>query len=146
MDALTLEAKEYVLAMWNLVVTQPQIERAIQRYDDYLETLVPASTPSAVAKYIHKERMLYDLFMNDEIMVFRYDPNEDDDAESFYSDNTFDDHSSQTSKFMNGVRTMDESDFRDQLGANEFVGGHWEPHMHWVLPKKALEEAMKNME
>jgi hypothetical protein len=142
MDALTLEAKEYILAMWNLVATQPQIERAIQRYDDYLDTLVPASTPSAVAKYIHKERILYDLFMDDEIMVFRYDPNEDDDAESFYSDNTFDDHSSQTSKFMNGVRTMDESDFRDQLGANEFVGGHWEPHMHWVLPKKMLEESM----
>ena len=140
MDALTLEAKEYILAMWNLVATQPQIERAIQRYDDYLETLVPASNP--LAKYIHKERMLYDLFMDDEIMVFRYDPNEDDDAESFYSDNTFDDHSSQTSKFMNGVRTMDESDFRDQLGANEFVGGHWEPHMHWVLPKKALLEAL----
>lgn len=146
MDILTLEAKEYVLAMWNLVATQPQIERAIQRYDDYLETLVPANTPSAIAKYIHKERMLYDLFMNDEIIVFRYDPNEDDDAESFYSDNTFDDHSSQTSKFMNGVRTMDESDFRDQLGANEFVGGYWEPHMHWVLTKRALEESMKNME
>lgn len=144
MDTLTFEAKEYTLAMWSLVATQKQIEQAIQRYDDYYEALVPANTP--YTKYIHKERMLYDLFMDDEIIVFRYDPNEDDDAESFYSDNTFDDHSSQTSKFMNGVRTMDESDFRDQLAANEFVGGYWEPQMHWVLPKKALLEALKNLE
>lgn len=144
MDVLTFEAKEYVLAMWNLVATQPQIEGAIQRYDDYLDSLVPDNTP--LAKYIHKERILYDLFMNDAIIVFRYDPNEDDDRESFYSDNTFDDYSSQTSKFMNGIRTMDESDFRNQLGANEFVGGYWEPHMHWVLPKKALLEAMKNID
>jgi hypothetical protein len=110
MDTLTIEAKEYVLAMWNMVAIQKQIEQAIQRYDDYCETLMPANTPFAVAKYIHKERMLYDLFMDDEIMVFRYDPNEDD--------------------------------FRDQLAANEFVGGYWKPHMYWVLPKKALLEAL----
>ena len=139
-----MEAKEYVLVMWNLVSTQKQIEEAIQRYDDYYDSMLPADTP--LAKYIHKERMMYDLFMDDEIIVFRYDPNEDDDVESFYSDNTFDEHSSQISKFMNGVRTMDESDFRDQLAANEFVGGYWEPHMHWVLSKKALLEAMKDLD
>jgi hypothetical protein len=144
MDTLTAEAKNYVLAMWNMVATQNQIEQAIQRYDDYYTAMVPADAPSAVAKYIHKERMLYDKFMNDEIIVFCYDPNEDDDAESFYSDNTFDDHSSQSSKFLNGVRTMDESDFRDQLGANEFVGGYWDPTIHWVLPKEALTALVEN--
>jgi hypothetical protein len=136
MDVLFAEAKEYLKYTWNIEANDQQLEKAINRYDNYLATLVPSNTP--FAKYIHKERILYDLFMDDEIIVFCYDPTADDDAESFYSNNTYDDHSSQSAKFMNGVRTMDETDFREQLSANEFVGGYWEPHMHWVLSKKML--------
>jgi hypothetical protein len=136
MDVLIHEAKEYLKYTWKIGATNDQLKKALMRYDDFLKIIVPTNLP--FAKYIHKERILYDMFIDDEIIVFCYDSNEDDDAESFYSNNTFDDHSSQTSKFMNGVRMLDESDFRDQLSANEFVGGFWDPQIHWVLSKKTL--------
>lgn len=140
MDILYNEAREYLKYTWNVTATDQQLKKAIGRYDTFLESLVPLNTP--FAKYIHKERIMYDLFMDDEIIVFCYDIR-DDDAESFYSNNTFDDHSSQSSKFMNGIRTMDEADFREQLAANEFVGGYWDPQIHWVLSKKKLLELIR---
>lgn len=138
MNTLIAEAREYLKYTWCIDATDQQFEKAFSRYDTFLTTLVPPNTP--FAKYIHKERILYDLFMDDQIIVFCYDPTDDDDAESFYSNNTLGEDSSQISKFMNGIRTMDEADFREQLSANEFVGGHWEPQIHWVLSKKKLLE------
>ena len=118
------------------------VAEAFQVYSTFLDTLVPDETP--YAKYIHKERMLYDLFMNDEILVFRYDAEDDD--ESFYSESELsDDISSETKSFINDVRLMDESDFREQITANEFTGGYWTPHHHWVLSKKALYAVMTQL-
>ncbi len=122
--------------------TVESVAEAIQPYADFLDILVPHGTP--YAKYIHKERMLYDQFMNDEILVFRYD--DEDDDESFYSESELsDDTSSETKSFINNVRLMDESDFREQITANEFTGGYWTPHHHWVLSKKALHAVMTRL-
>ncbi len=143
MDHLYAEAFAYLKHTWcESAATEESVGAAIQPYADFLETLVPQGTP--YAKYIHKERMLYDLFMNDEIMVFRYDAEDDD--ESFYSESELsDDISSETKSFINDVRLMDESDFREQITANEFTGGYWTPHHHWVLSKNALHTVMARL-
>lgn len=141
MDTLYNEAFAYFNYTWSenphfKNVTKENIIEAILPYSLYLKNLVPSNTP--YSKYIHKERMLYDLFMDDEILVFRYDAYEDD-AESFYSESELsDDTSSETKSFINGVRLLDESDFREQITANEFTGGYWIPEHHWVLSKKTL--------
>ena len=151
MDHLYTEAFAYLKHTWfenqhkkyNKFVgaTEESVAAAIQPYADFLETLVPQGTP--YAKYIHKERMLYDLFMNDEVMVFRYDAEDD---ESFYSESELsDDISSETKSFINDVRLMDESDFREQITANEFTGGYWTPHHHWVLSKTALHNVITRL-
>lgn len=145
MDTLYNEAFAYLKHTWCenrqfVEVTKKNVTDAIQPYNVYLETLVPSNI--LFAKYIHKERMLYDLFIDDMILVFRYDTN-DDDAESFYSESELsDDTSSETKTFINDVRLLDESDFREQITANEFTGGYWEPQHHWVLSKKMLRSVI----
>jgi hypothetical protein len=119
-------------------ITPQHIKKALLPYEKYIENIIPSNTP--FAKYIHKERILYDLYMEDEIIVFRYAP---DDAITLYSNNDFDEASSEANSFINDVRVMDEWDFREQLSANEFVGGFWEPSEHWVLSKTALKVMMK---
>jgi hypothetical protein len=137
MDALYQEAFDYI--RYNSKDAPPSLEaiqKAMKPYDEFMAALVPSKLP--FAKYIHKERILYDLFMKDEILVFRYDAR-DDDSVSLYSNNTYDDTSDEALSFVNGVRIMDETDFREQLMANEFTGGYWEPELHWVLVLKELE-------
>ena len=144
MEHLYTEAFAYLKHTWAIAdATEMCVAAAIQPYSEFLETLVPQGTP--YAKYIHKERMLYDQFMNDEILVFQYDA-EDDDLESFYSESELsDDISSETKSFINDVRLMDESDFREQITANEFTGGYWIPQHHWVLSKKVLHNVITRL-
>ena len=144
MDSLITEISAYLNHTWRkekrlASITAKHICRAMLPYDKFIESIIPSNTP--FAKYVHKERLLYDLYMEDEILVFRYAP--DDDQMTLYSNNEFDDASSEAKSFINNVRVMDEWDFREQLSANEFVGGFWEPSEHWVLTKSSLRAVMK---
>jgi hypothetical protein len=115
-------------------VTEEDIRASLVPYGEYMKYIVPAETP--FEKFIHRERLLYTLHKEDLILIFRVA--EDDDDESFYSNNELDDDSSEALSFIGDVRLMDDSDFREQLSANEFIGGYWDPKIHWVLSKNAL--------
>jgi hypothetical protein len=119
-------------------ITPEHIMDSIVNYGQYLKDMIPKKTP--LGKYIHKERMIFDLFMNDEIIVFCYDPKDEDprDDESFYSNNTYGEYTAEAKSFVDDVRILDEFDYREQLIANEYTGGYWDPAIHWVLDKKKL--------
>ena len=143
MDSVSHIAFLYLQHTWSKLpefknATEDDIRASLVPYGDYLKHIVPAETP--FEKFIHKERLLYKLHKEDYILVFRVA--EDDDDESFYSNNDFDDSSSEALSFIGDVRVMDESDFRDQLSANEFTGGYWDPKIHWVLSKNRLRTVL----
>jgi hypothetical protein len=144
MDPLISEISAYLNHTWRkekrlASITANHISKVLLPYGKFLESIIPDETP--FSKYIHKERILYDLYMEDEILVFRYVP--DEDTISLYSNNDFDEASSDAKSFINNVRVLDEWDFREQLAGNEFVGGLWEPSEHWVLSKSTLKVAHK---
>lgn len=147
MKTLYEEAFAYMKHTWMedlefASMTEADVNSAMEPYDEFMESLVPANTP--FQRYIHRERILYDLHDQDTIVVFRYDPRDDSDSDSdsdtntCYSESEYDDDSSEALSFINNVRIMDEGDFRDQLAANEFVGGYWDPAIHWVLSKTRI--------
>jgi hypothetical protein len=147
MEQLYQEAADYCKLVWRKMCqtkyfNEEIVENATLNYGDFLDTLVPKDQP--FAKYIHVQRIVYDMYMNDEILVFRFDLKDPDltEVESFYSTNTFDDDSSDALTFVNGVRLMDEYDLREQILANEFTGGHWDKKIHWVVQKKKIVNAM----
>ncbi len=151
MKTLYEEAFAYMKQTWMedpefASMTEADVNSAMEPYDEFMESLVPANTP--FERYIHRERMLYDLHDQDAIVVFRYDPRDESDSDSdtntCYSESEYDDDSSEALSFINNVRIMDEGDFRDQLAANEFVGGYWDPAIHWVLSKKRLRLTMNH--
>ena len=127
-------------------LTEADIEHAMEPYDSFMGDLVPDDTP--FERYIHRERMLYDLHDQDEVLVFRYDPGDESDSDSdtqtCYSESEYDELSSEALSFINNVRIMDEGDFRDQIMANEFTGGYWDPAIHWVLSKARLRLIMNH--
>jgi hypothetical protein len=149
--SLVEEAYDFVMAQWGdearfKNVTKNHIPHAILSYDKFMSQLVAMSQPNA--KYIHKERILYDLFKNNKIMVLRYNPKYDDldaisENTSLYSYAEYMEDSTEAMTFINGVRVMEEQDYVAQLSANEFVGGYWEPEFHWVITVKSLRAAMK---
>lgn len=150
MNTLYEEAFAYMKHTWMnepefAELTEADIQHAMEPYDEFMGDLVPNDTP--FEKYIHRERMLYELHDRDEIVVFRYDPRDESDSDSStcYSDSEYDDDSSEALSFINNVRIMDEGDFRDQLAANEFVGGYWDPAIHWVLSKARLRLVMSSV-
>lgn len=151
MHTLYEEAIAYMKLTWMkdnefISITEADIQSAMEPYDEYMGNLVPDDTP--FEKYIHRERMLYDLHDQDEIVVFRYDSKDESDSESdsdtstCYSNSEYDESSSEALSFINNVRIMDEGDFRDQIMANEFTGGYWDPIIHWVLSKTRLRLIM----
>ena len=149
MNTLIEEAFAYMKHTWMntsefATLTESDIQHAIESYDIFVRSLVPNTTP--FGKYIHRERMLYDLHDQDEIIVFRYDPTNDSDSDSStcYSESEYDESSSEALSFINNVRIMDEGDFRDQIMANEFTGGYWDPSIHWVLSKARLRLVMNH--
>jgi hypothetical protein len=143
MQQLYQESADYCKLVWrklceNKYFTKEVLQKSVINYSDFLDSLVPQDAP--FAKYIHVQRIIYDMFMDDEILIFRFDPNDPDltEVESFYSTSDFDDDSSDALTFVNGVRLMDEYDLREQITANEFTGGYWDPKIHWVILKKQL--------
>lgn len=127
-----------------LSITETDVQTAMEPYDEFMESLVSDHTP--YERYIHRERMLYELHDQDKLVVFRYDSRDESDSDSStcYSESEYDESSSEALSFINNVRIMDEGDFRDQLAANEFVGGYWDPAIHWVLSKQRLRLVMKH--
>lgn len=150
LDKLAAEALEYVELMWHQKhrvyknTTVDILKRVIQPYAEFYESLIPDGTPESIRPYIHRERILYDLFQDDKLMVFRYDPadDSDDDAESFYSNSELEEDEEKTKHFVNGILLLDEYYYREQLSANEFTGGYWEPGHHWVLSREKLFRAL----
>lgn len=149
---LANEAHEYVQITWAEEepifknVTVDLLKSIIQPYDTFYKSLVPEGVPAAVKPYIHRERMLYDLYQENKIMVFRYDPvdDSDDDADSFYSNSELEDDEEKVKNFVNGILLLDEYYFREQLTANEFTGGYWESDHHWVLSRERLLAALNS--
>lgn len=143
MEPLISEVKEYLRYTWlqDFAICRYDVASAIQSYGTFMQALVPIDNP--YYKYIHKERILYDLFMDDQILAFRYDPKED--SETFYSDNSFDEDSSEAKSFINGVRIMDDYDFRELLMANEYTGGYWDPDIHWIVSRSLLKERKRRL-
>ncbi len=149
MDKLATEALEYVQITWAdekpifSSTTTELLSRVIQPYGDFYKSLLD-DVPEALKPYMHRERMLFDMFQNDSIMVFRYDPadDSDDDAESFYSNSELEEDEEKVRHFVNGIRLLDEYYFREQLSANEFTGGYWEHSHHWVLSRDKLFKAL----
>ena len=149
---LATEVHEYVQITWAeeetifKSVTINLLKSVLQPYADFYRTLIPNDVPESVKPYIHKERMLFDLYQEDKIMVFRYDPTDDsdDDAESFYSNSELEEDEEKVKNFVNGILMLDEYYFREQLSANEFTGGYWEPDHHWVLSREKLLTALNS--
>lgn len=120
-------------------LTEEDVRASLVPYGTYMNCIVPSGT--AYEKFIHKERLLYTLHKEGLILVFRVA--DDDDAESFYSNNELDEDCTDALSFIGDVRLMDESDFREQLSANEYTGGYWDPQIHWVLSKNALRNTLR---
>jgi hypothetical protein len=149
---LATEAYEYVQITWaeeepifkNVSITL--LKSILQPYGAFYNALIPDGTPDALKPYIHRERILYDLYQNDKVMVFRYDPadDSDNDAESFYSNSELEEDEEKVKHFVNGILLLDDYYFREQLTANEFTGGYWEPDHHWVLSREKLLAALKS--
>ena len=149
MNTLYEEAFAYIKHTWMndpefTTITEADVQSAMEPYDEYMDSLIPDGTP--FDKYIHRERMLYELHDQDTIVVFRYDSRDesDSDTNTCYSESEYDESSSDALSFINNVRIMDEGDFRDQLAANEFIGGYWDPTIHWVLSKHRLRIVMNH--
>ena len=149
MNTLVEEAFAYMKHTWMnesefASITETDVQDSIEAYDEFMGCLIPDNTP--FERYIHRERMLYDLHDQDEVIVFRYDPRDESDSDSdtntCYSESEYDESSSEALSFINNVRIMDEGDFRDQIMANEFTGGYWDPAIHWVLSKARLRLRM----
>ncbi len=145
MNTLVEEAFAYLKHTWMkepefASITESDVQHSLEAYDEFMGSLVPEDTP--FERYIHRERMLYDLHNDDELLVFRFDPRDesesDSDSSTCYSESEYDESSSEALSFINNVRIMDEGDFRDQIMANEFTGGYWDPAIHWVLCKARL--------
>ena len=116
-------------------------------YSEYKASLLEkfGEVPKSLRKYINVEKMVYDEYQNEKILVFRFDPRPD--REEFFSDSELEEEE-HTCGFINGVKILDDFDIREQITANEYTGGYWDPELHWVLdiPKikeLAIEETKK---
>ncbi len=147
METLANEIHEYLKYTWyeepefaDVRVTVHDITCVVENYGTYIKRIVPKGACSAAfMKYIHKERILYDQYHNDEIACFLYEIQDEDssDTDSMYSESELE-TDSEPESFINGFKIMDEYDYREQLTANEFTGGYWDPSIHWVVSKERL--------
>lgn len=144
MEQLYSEIREYLLLREDLEgqnINSINLEVFVQNYDSFLETLVPLSVPLHMRKYINTAHMIFDLYQDEEIEVFRFDPIDETETIGSSSDLSEPDH---TQGFINGVKLLDDYDIREQITANEFTGGFWDGRIHWVLHIKKLIDAIKS--
>jgi hypothetical protein len=154
MDKLYKEALSYLTIDFGSTfpfmyeeVKPEDIKRFVKSYKDYYNELLVGFTISKnLRKYINKERMVFDAYNDGKIMVLKYDPKDhtDEPNEEFFSDSEVK-AADKSTGFINGVRLYDEFDFREQLTANEFTGGYWEPQWHWVVDLEGVEEMLEQM-
>ena len=151
MNNLVNEVYEYLKLTWfeesGLELTNHlDVESVLVNYGIYMKRLVPINVcTKEYMKYIHKERILYDQYHNDEIACFLYDVKDEESGESdsMYSESELE-TDSEPESFIGGFKVMDEFDFREQLSANKFTGGYWDPKIHWVISKKQLYDIVNN--
>lgn len=147
MDTLVNEVYEYLKLTW---FEEPELEftnrldvqSVLVNYGIYMKRLVPNNVcTKEYMKYIHKERILYDQYHNDEIACFLYEVKDEDsdESDSMYSESELE-TDSEPDSFIGGFKVLDEYDFREQLTANNFTGGYWDPAIHWVISKKQLHD------
>lgn len=135
MDSLYNEIHEYL----KVYLSRPNLLKAsiiplISNYGDYTKNLLPKNIPE-LHKYINIPYMIHDLHEDGHILVFCYNPNEDN--ETVYSNIEYDAHE-HTQGFINGVKLLDESDIREQITANIYTGGYWDETIHWVVDLRTL--------
>ena len=65
MNNLIHEATLYLQCAWEeMALRSKHVKIALQRFDEFYEELLPKGTvPPHLEKYIHKERMIYDMFI-----------------------------------------------------------------------------------
>jgi hypothetical protein len=142
MESLYSEIREYLLLREDLDgqnFSFINLEDYVENYNSFLETLVPPSVPLHMRKYINTAHMIFDLYQDEEIEIFRFDPIDDNETIGSSSDLSEPDH---TQGFINGVKLLDDYDIREQITANEFTGGFWDGRIHWVLNIKKLIRAI----
>jgi hypothetical protein len=144
MDMLYSEIREYLLLREDLDgqnFSFIKLEEYVENYDTFLAKLIPNTIPLHMCKYINTAHMVFDLYQDEEIEIFRFDPVDDNETIGSSSDLAEPDH---TQGFINGVKLLDDYDIREQITANEFTGGFWDGRIHWVLHIKKLIEAIKS--
>jgi len=144
MEQLYSEVREYLLLREDLDgqnINSIKLENYIENYDSFLETLIPPSIPIRIRKYINTAYMVFDMYQDEKIEIFRFDPIDDNETIGSSSDLSEPEH---TQGFINGVKLLDDYDIREQITANEFTGGYWDGRIHWVLHIKKLIEAIKS--
>ena len=116
------------------------INQHIIPYSEYMESLLEkfGTIPLSLRKYINVEKMVYDEYQNEKILVFRFDPQ--NDREEFFDDEDELEDADHVCGFINGVKLLDDFDIREQITANEFTGGYWDPELHWVLDIPKIRE------
>jgi hypothetical protein len=144
MNNLIHEATLYLQCEWEELNLKPKhVKKSLQRLDSFYEELLPkGKVPPHLEKYVHIERMIYDMYMEGEIVTFNYDPEGKDGNESFYSEGDELEDVPEEFQLVNGVKIMDESDYRELLLANEFTGGYWSPEFNWVVSKAKLKSVL----
>jgi len=140
MEHLYTEVADYLKTYLNNTTIVKRINAGIvglhiHNYEDYILTLMPKTIPKHMYKYINIPLMIHDKYIDDEILVFCYDPN--DDNGTLYSESETIEPEI-TKGFINGVKLLDDYDIREQITANIYTGGYWDPKIYWVLDLKKL--------
>jgi len=136
MDILFNEVEEYLKIYYpNKKFTKKSIASHIKNYEVYTNSLIPDSIPISIRKYINIPQMINDLYIDEFILVFRFDPSDGNDSCRSESDLSEPEH---TQGFINGVKLLDDMDMREQITANNYTGGFWDENIHWVLELKRL--------
>jgi hypothetical protein len=137
MDSLYSEVEEYLKIYYpTTTFSRYSIVSSIKNYAAYTKTLIPDSTPVTIRKYINIPQMINHLYSDQKILVFRFNP--DDDNESCRSESELSEPA-HTQGFINGVKLLDDTDIREQITANEYTGGFWDPKIHWILDLEKIQ-------
>jgi hypothetical protein len=108
-------------------LTIDDVKKSVKNYGDFVKTLIPASVPKTLHKYINIPHIIYDMYQDNKILIFRY---KEADIDSISSEEY--EAPEHTVGFINGVKILDDMDIREQIVANEYTGGYWDERIHWI--------------